>query len=115
MRRVLWLTSEGCSCASSVESQQSVSHYTITAPHNIASYTYKIQYKPTGKHGNADTLSRLPVSNDQHLEQDYSLVSELNYIHSFQLEKLPLRATDVAKATRDDAILDQVQHFIQQG
>ena len=31
------------------------------------------------------------------------------------MEKLPLRATDVAKATKDDAILSQVQHFIQQG
>ena len=81
----------------------------------LASYTYEIQYKPTGKHGNADTLSRFPVSNDQHFEQDYSLASELNCIHSFQLEKLPLRATDVAKATRDDAILSQVHHFIQQG
>ena len=81
----------------------------------LASYTYEIQYKPTGKHGNADTLSRLPVPDDQHLEQDYSLASELNCIHSCQLEKLPLRATDVAKATKDDAILSQVQHFIQQG
>ena len=37
----------------------------------LASYTYDIQYKPTGKRGNADTPSRLPVSDDQHLEQDY--------------------------------------------
>ena len=32
----------------------------------------------------------------------------------FQLEKLPLTATNVAKATKDDEILSQV-HFIQQG
>ena len=44
-----------------------------------------------------------------------SLASELNCIHSFQLEKLPLRATDAARATKDDAILSQVHHFIQQG
>ena len=51
----------------------------------LATYTYEILYKPTAKHGNAETLSRLPVSDEQ-LEEDYSLESELNHIHSLQLE-----------------------------
>ena len=80
----------------------------------LATYTYEILYKPTAKHGNADTLSRLPVSDEQ-LEQDYSLESELSHIHSLQLEQLPLRATDVTKATHDDAVLACVYQFIQQG
>ena len=80
----------------------------------LATYTYEILYKPTAKHGNADTLSRLPVSDEQ-LEEDYSLESELNHIHSLQLEQLPLRATDVAKATEDDTVLARVYQFIKQG
>ena len=28
----------------------------------LTTYTYDIQYKPTKKHGNADTLSCLPIS-----------------------------------------------------
>ena len=71
----------------------------------LATYTYEIQYKSTAKHGNPDTLSRLPVSDDQ----DYSLASELNHIHSLQLEQLLLRATEV------DTVLTRVYHFIQQG
>ena len=77
----------------------------------LATYTYEIQYKPTAKHGNADALSSLPASDDQ----DYSLASELNCIHSLKLEQLPLRATNVAQATEVDAVLTRVYHFIQQG
>ena len=34
----------------------------------LAAYTYEIQYKPTAKHGNADTLSRLPIADDKQFE-----------------------------------------------
>ena len=36
-------------------------------------------------------------------------------MHSLQLEQLPLRATDVAKATEDDTVLARVYQFIKQG
>ena len=76
---------------------------------------YDIQYKPTAKHGNADTLSRLPIPEDQQDEQDHSESSKLNLIHTVQLEQLPLKATDIAKATEKDPVLAQVYHFIQSG
>ena len=47
----------------------------------LAAYTYDIQYKPTAKHGNADTLSRLPISDDQQFEIEHSLAPELSQIH----------------------------------
>ena len=81
----------------------------------LAAYTYDIQYKPTAKHGNADTLSRLPIPEDQQDEQDHSESSELNLIHAVQLEQLPLLAMNIAKATEKDPVLAKVYHFIQHG
>ena len=81
----------------------------------LAAYTYDIQYKPTAKHGNADTLSRLLIPEDQQDEQDHSESSELNLIHAVQLEQLPLKAIDIAKATEKDPVLTKVYHFIQHG
>ena len=81
----------------------------------LAAYTYDIQYKPTAKHGNADILSRLPIPEDQQDEQDHSESSELNLIHAVQLEQLPLKAIDIAKATEKDPVLAKVYHFIQHG
>ena len=56
----------------------------------LAVYTYDIQYKPTAKHGNADTLSRLQMN-------------KTIVIHTVQLERLPLKATDNSKATDKDS------------
>ena len=77
----------------------------------LAAYTYEIQYKPTAKHGNADTLSGLPIADDKQFERDHSLALELNHIHSLQMEQLLLRATDVAKATEADTVLVRVYHL----
>ena len=57
------------------------------------------------------TLSRLPISENQQSQQDHSEAAVLSLIHSVQLEQLPLEATDVmeatdvAKATKSNAIL----------
>ena len=69
----------------------------------------------TAKHGNADTLSRLPIPGDQKDEQDHRESSKLNLIRTVQLEQLPLKATDIAKATEKDPVLAQVYPFIQCG
>ena len=81
----------------------------------LSSYTYNIQYKPTTKHGNADTLSRLPIAADQQVQQNCCLTLKLDLIHSVQLEQFPLDTADIAKATKSDTILSQVYHFIQDG
>ena len=36
----------------------------------LSTYTYDIQYKPTKEHGNADTLSQCPDSNDNWFEKE---------------------------------------------
>ena len=81
----------------------------------LSFYTYNIQYKPTTKHGNADTLSRLPIVADQQVQQDSCLTLELDLIHSVQLEQFPLEIADIAKAKISDQILSQVYKFIQDG
>ena len=78
----------------------------------LAAYTYDIQQK---KHGNADALSRLPISSNEVFEKDHSLELEINMIQTNQLTQLPLLATDVAKAIKEDKILSQVYQFIQEG
>jgi len=66
----------------------------------LAAYTYDIKYKPTKKHGNADALSRLPISSDEMFEKDHNLELEINMIQTNQLTQLPLLATDAAKAIK---------------
>ena len=74
----------------------------------LSSYTCNIQYKPTKKYGNADTLSKLPIAADQQVQQDCCLTHELNLMHSVQLQQLALQTADVAEATKSDKILSQV-------
>ena len=35
----------------------------------LAGYSYSIEFKPTNKHGNADSLSRLPMGPDEKCER----------------------------------------------
>ena len=79
----------------------------------LSAYTYDIQYKPTNKHGNADTLSRFPVTNDDCFEKEQSLELVVNLVQTNQLEKLPIKAEDIQKATKEDEVLSKVCEYIQ--
>ena len=46
----------------------------------LSAYTYEIQYKATKEHGNAETLSRFPLSQDEHFENEQSLEPVVNQI-----------------------------------
>ena len=48
-------------------------------------------------------------------KKDHSLELEINMIQTNQLTQLPLLATDVAKAIKEDKILSQVYQLIQEG
>ena len=46
----------------------------------LSAYSYKIEYKPTKEHGNADSLSRLPIGPDSNFEKAQILSSVVNLI-----------------------------------
>ena len=81
----------------------------------LSAYTYDIQYKRTKEHGNADTLSRFPVTNDDCFENEQSLELVVNLVQTSQLEKLPIQAKDIQKATKEDKVLSKVCEYIQKG
>ena len=81
----------------------------------LSAYSYKIEYKPTKEHGNADSLSRLPTGPDPSFENIQSLSPVINLIQDECLSQLPILAADVAKATEGDEILNQVMKLTQKG
>ena len=69
------------------------------------------RFQPTQSHGNADGLSRLPLS-DIHPVGNCEDPTVYNLA---QLDTLPLQATDVIAATRTDPILSKVLHYTRRG
>ena len=81
----------------------------------LSAYTYEIQYKTTKEHGNADTLSRFPLSQDKHFENEQSLEPIVNQIQCNQLENLPISLKEIEAATKTDSTLLQVCEYIRNG
>lgn len=82
----------------------------------LMGYRYQIEYRSTDNFGQADGLSRLPIGPDN--EFDTTDPSENQVMASIQeemLNDLPIRSSEIAKATRSDSILKQVHHFILSG
>ena len=75
----------------------------------LAAYMYDISYRKGCLHGNADGLSRLPVSEDT-----WDPDSDGEYAISF-VEELPVSSTDIAAATADDPVVSQVYRFVMEG
>ena len=78
----------------------------------MAGYQYQIQFKPTLKHGNADGLSRLPlsISTEDNIDD-----VETTLFNIAQIEYLPVTAEQVQRATAKDALLSRVLQFTKKG
>ena len=74
----------------------------------LAAYRYEIEFRPTLQHGNADCLSRLPLSIVSEPSQHDHEVHMLNML---QIQILPVNAEQIANATRKDLILSRVIEF----
>ena len=61
----------------------------------LSAYTYEIEYIATNKHGNADMLSRLPISPDTTFETTQSLNSMVNSIQEEKLSEASISAIKV--------------------
>ena len=76
----------------------------------LSAYDYTIAFKPTQLHGNADGLSRLPLLVNRETKE----LSEPSIFNVRQIENLPVTATQLRAATRQDSILAKVLMYIKQ-
>ena len=77
----------------------------------LSAYNYKIVYKSTQSHGNADGLSHLPLVVNNGKKQ----LSESSVFNVRQIENLPVTAMQLKTATRRDPVLSKVLHYSKQG
>ena len=77
----------------------------------LSAYTYKIEFRPTTKHGNADGLSRLPLPDSFPVGNSI----EPTIFNISQLGRLPVTAEEVAAATRLDPTLKTLRQHLQKG
>jgi len=77
----------------------------------LSAYRYKIEFRPTEAHGNADGLSRLPVN--MVTWEGYS--QEVEIFNQTQLGSLPVTAAQLRIATETDPELSKVYQFVTKG
>ena len=77
----------------------------------LSAYRYEVEFRPTGKHGNADGLSRLPL-NQGHAE---GMSLEAGIFQVQQLENLPVTTKHLKSATRNDPFLSKILIFVKEG
>lgn len=74
----------------------------------LAAYQYKLLFRKSSDHANADALSRLPSGNSK--EGEEPSVCQVNYTDS-----LPISAKDVQQETGKDPLLSRVLSFVLNG
>lgn len=78
----------------------------------LGGHQYKIEFKRTGDHANADGLSRLPLEDGKHRQEDSSA---LDMFTLSQIESVPITAEMVQAETRRDKTISQVYTATQTG
>lgn len=76
----------------------------------LSAFSYDIEFKPTQEHGNADALSRLPLT-----ATSSDVGSDATVYNMRQIAALPLSNKDVERATRRDPILGKVLQYARKG
>ena len=80
----------------------------------LSAHNYKLEYRPTQAHGNADGLSRLPVaqvSAGQHSQSS----SESSIYNVCQVEYLPVTVMQLQRTMQYDPVLSKVLHYTKYG
>ena len=75
----------------------------------LLGYRYQLEFRPSGKHCNADGLSRLPrcTQGEEEREVDFGTSA----CNALQIEALPFTAKDLEQATAKDAVLSWVLRY----
>ena len=76
----------------------------------LSAYDNEIEFRATDKHGNADSLSRLPLPEISPEEG-----VDVKVLQIYQLESLPITCEHVKKAVQKDTILRKVLQYSRQG
>ena len=76
----------------------------------LSAYDYSIEFKPTGRHANADGFSRLPI-----MSKDSTTTSEATIFNMKQVEALPVTTATLRSATKYDRILCKVLRYTKTG
>ena len=76
----------------------------------LAAHDYEIKFKGTAEHCNADGLSRLPLQ-DAVTER----IDDAGVFNLSQLDRLPVTADDIRRATAKDKTLSQVLRYTEEG
>ena len=77
----------------------------------LSGYHYNIQFRPTAAHGNADCLSRIPLS----LSSSAGNYEDPAVFNIGQIESLPVQVSQVMAATRSDPVLSRVLQYARTG
>ena len=77
----------------------------------LVGYNYRIVFRPTHAHANADSLSHLPLS----LSEKDARVPDLKLFNILQIETLPVTAAQLKTATNIDPVLSRVLRYTKKG
>ena len=77
----------------------------------LSAYKYQIEFRSTTAHGNADCLSRLPLTN----QSPEGLSSEPTIFNVSQIASLPVTAAQLQKATQDDPTMSKILCYTANG
>lgn len=90
----------------------------------LLGHTFNIQYKPTAQFRNADGLSRLSagpdpdfnvaIADDTLFIRDTRLKA-VSQVFSVSMDKVPLRAPEITRATASDPILSKLYRYTMEG
>ena len=76
----------------------------------MSGYNYELLYRSGAQNGNADGMSRLPLSDNPEEESQLQ-----NFVHMVDLVHAPVKAEEVRRETERDATLVRVKEFILEG
>ena len=74
----------------------------------LTAYNYQIEYRSTGAHANADSLSRLPLK----LAIPNGVPDEPTVFNVSQMEHLPVTTKLLQATTRTDVVLSKILRYI---
>jgi hypothetical protein len=76
----------------------------------LGTFDFIFEFKRSKCHGNADGMSRLPVSDDNGFTMD-----EVDVLEIYQVETLPLTFRDLSKAVEEDKSVSILIEGIKKG